>query len=132
MMRLVTTLTAAILVATSAAASPNTGLEAMTKQKLKEAGATAMIPIVDCESDFRHYDENGSLLRNPTVRDVVGIMQLREKYHPDPAIIDRYNAKHGTNLEPDDFNIREPEENVEYGIILYKVEGLGPWTECVG
>lgn len=130
--RLVTTLTAATLVATSAAASPNSGLEAMTKQKLKEAGATAMIPVVDCESDFRHYDEHGNLLRNPTVRDVVGIMQLREKYHPDPSIIARYNAKHGTDLEADDFNIRDPEENVEYGIILYKVKGLQPWTECVG
>ncbi len=132
MMKLVTTLTVAILVTTSAAARTNNGLEEMTKQKLKEANATAMIPVIDCESNFRQYDENGNLLRNPTVRDVVGIMQLREKYHPDPAILTEYNTEHGTKLEAEDFNIRVPEDNVEYGIILFKVKGLEPWTECLG
>ena len=127
----VTTLTAAILVATSAAASPNAGLEAMTKQKLNEAHASALIPVVACESGFRQYRENGNLLRNPTVKDVVGIMQLREKFHPDPAVLSEYNSEHGTNYRRNDFDLEDPEENVDYGIILYKVEGLDPW-DCAG
>lgn len=131
MKKLVTTLTAAIIVATSAAASPNSGLEAMTKQKLRIAHATALIPVVACESGFRQYQENGRLLRNPSVKDVVGIMQLREKYHPDPAVLERYNQKHGTDFKQSDFNIQNPEDNVDYGIILYKVKGLKPWV-CAG
>ncbi len=129
----VTTLTAAILVATSAAATPdpNQGLKEMVKEKLADAHATALLPVVQCESGFRQYDERGRLLRNPTINDVVGIMQVREKYHPDPAVLYAYNERYGTDHAPEDFNLRDPQENVDYGIVLYKVKGLKPWTECL-
>ncbi len=132
MKKLVTTLTVAILVTTSAAARTNNGLEEMTKQKLREADATALIPVIACESGFRQYDENGKLLRNKTYPDVVGIMQLRQKFHPDPAVVREYNEKRGTDYSAEDFDLTVPEDNVDYGIIYYKVEGLWPWTQCLG
>jgi len=127
----VATLTAAFFVATSAAANPNAGLEIMTRHKLAAADAEALIAIVNCESGFRQYDQNGNLLRNQTVKDVVGIMQLHSRFHPAPEVIAAFNRRHGTTYSVGDFNIKNPEGNVDYGIILFKVQGLRPWSQCV-
>lgn len=73
-----------------------------------------LLAIAQCESSFRHYDTDGTVLRGKTNPADVGLMQINEKYHADKA------SELGFDLET-------PEGNMQYAKWLYEKEGVTPW-----
>lgn len=70
--------------------------------------------IAKCESDFRHIDRNGNVLRGEQTNEDVGVMQINEFYH----------EKRADKLG---FDILALEDNLAYAKWLYTKEGLTPW-----
>ncbi len=77
-----------------------------------------MIKIAQCESGFRQYAPDGSVLRGSVSR-YVGIFQIDENIHTQPA----------TGLS---FDIQTVEGNIGYARYLYLKSGPGPWKDCGG
>ncbi len=73
-----------------------------------------LLAIAQCESSFRHYDTDGTVLRGAVNPADVGLMQINEKYHGDKAV------ELGFDLET-------PEGNMQYAKWLYEKEGGQPW-----
>jgi len=92
-------------------------------------GAKEMIPIIGCESEFKHFDEGGTVLKNREGSSATGIAQIMASVHPDPTVINRYNKRHNTNLSVANFDINSLVGNVAYAYVLYKVRGTKDW-EC--
>ena len=78
------------------------------------ADAPIMAEIAACESKFRHFGKNGSVLRGEIVREDIGVMQVNEYYHKKTA------QKLGLDL----YSI---EGNVTYARYLFEKEGTTPW-----
>lgn len=74
-----------------------------------------MVEVARCESTFRHYRDNGSVLRGYVNGSDVGVMQINEYYHGDRA----------AELGIDIFSI---EGNMEYARYLYEEQGTDPWN----
>jgi hypothetical protein len=74
-----------------------------------------MIEIARCESTFRHYLADGSVLRGRVDRDDTGVMQINQRYHHG------YAAALGLNLE-------DIYHNLVYARYLYETEGTRPWN----
>lgn len=70
--------------------------------------------VARCESQFRHYDKNGNIIRGIANTKDVGVMQINEKYHGDTA-------------ETLDLDIYSLDGNLEYAKYLYEKEGTAPW-----
>ena len=79
------------------------------------ADTPVMAAVAQCESRFRQYDKNGSVLRGEAVAEDVGVMQVNETYHKKTA------DKLGLNLHT-------MEGNVSYARYLYEKEGTVPWN----
>lgn len=92
-------------------------------------GAEEMIPIIECESEFTHFDADGSVLKNRQGSNATGIAQIMSSMHPDPAVIAKYNRRNNTNLSVDNFDIYSLVGNVAYAYVLYDVRGTKDW-EC--
>lgn len=73
-----------------------------------------MAEISWCESKFRHFGKNGSVLRGEVVHTDIGVMQVNEFYH----------KKTAEKLGLDIFSI---EGNVAYARYLFEKEGTQPW-----
>lgn len=73
-----------------------------------------MAEVARCESTFRHFGENGNILRGIVNRSDVGVMQVNEYYHGDTAEV--------LNLD-----LYTLEGNVAYSRFLYEREGTTPW-----
>ncbi len=77
------------------------------------------IPIMSrvafCESSFRHFDEDGKVLRGIVDRDDIGVMQINERYHGESA----------KNLG---YDLHSFEDNLEFARLLYSQSGLKPWN----
>lgn len=74
-----------------------------------------MIEVARCESGFRHFNSDGSVLKGNVNRADIGVMQINEMYHGDRAKelgIDIYTRQ----------------GNLEYAMYLYRNEGLRPWS----
>lgn len=78
-----------------------------------------MIEIAKCESRFRHYDENGNVLRGEVNNLDRGVMQINEYYHGDDS------RKFG-------YNILTLEGNAAYARHLYERYGVRPWKSSFG
>lgn len=74
-----------------------------------------MIYVAECESTFRHYGSDGSVLRGNMVSADVGVMQINEFYHYDRALSLGYD-------------IHTLEGNLNYARYLYEQQGLQPWS----
>jgi len=74
-----------------------------------------MIDIARCESQFSHYDEDGSVHRGRVNNLDVGIMQINEHYHSVTA----------DKLGLDIYTIQG---NVAYARYLYEKQGTAPWV----
>jgi hypothetical protein len=74
-----------------------------------------MAAIAKCESRFRQYDKNGSVLRGEIIYEDVGVMQVNETYHKAAA------AELGLNLTV-------IQDNVAYARYLYDKKGTQPWN----
>jgi hypothetical protein len=92
-------------------------------------GAEEMIPIIDCESEFNHFDTDGTVLKNREGSNATGIAQIMSSVHPDPSIINRYNRQNNTSLSVNNFDINTLVGNVAYAYVLYSVRGTKDW-EC--
>lgn len=108
---------------------PNFHVETIVRQFFEDNDAAEMIPIIKCESHFKHYDENGDVLMNTSGSSATGVAQIIASKHPDPKIIKRYNKKFDMDLTPGDLDITTLEGNLGYALVLYKVNGVRDW-EC--
>ena len=107
----------------------NFGIKNKVVEFFEANDASVMIPIIRCESQFRHYDKNGEPLKNGEGSSAVGVAQILSSMHPDQKIIDRYNKKYDTGLRIEDLDVRTFEGNIGYALVLYKMNGTRDW-EC--
>ena len=77
-------------------------------------GDPLLAEIAGCESHFRQYDKDGSILRGKANNADVGLMQINEFYHSDKA----------KSLGID---IYTPEGNMAYAKYIYENQGGQPW-----
>ncbi|MGM0482779.1 MAG: hypothetical protein ACQEP6_02860 [Patescibacteria group bacterium] len=88
-----------------------------TKEHVQEffSETPAMINVAQCESNFRHFNESGSVLKGNINSSDIGVMQINETYH-------------GKKAEELGIDIYTKEGNMEYAMYLYENEGLTPWS----
>ena len=79
------------------------------------ADAPVMIKIAQCESRFRQFAKDGSVLQNPKST-AVGVFQIMSSIHKDLA-----DQKLGLNIDT-------LEGNVAYAKQLYQEKGTQPWV----
>lgn len=77
------------------------------------ADIPVMIAIAKCESEFRQFDKDGKVLKNPN-SSAMGVFQIMASVHEETA------SKLG-------FNIYELEGNMAYARHLYEKQGTKPW-----
>lgn len=75
----------------------------------------AMIEVAYCESTFRHYLSDGSVLQGRVDSADTGVMQINKRYH--------LNAANAMNL-----NLENLYDNMAYARHLYNKQGLQPWS----
>ena len=86
--------------------------EAYVKEYFKDVPILA--EVARCESEFRHTDSKGNLIRGLVDNADVGVMQINERYH----------LKQAVAL---DINIHTIDGNLEYARQLYEKQGVYPW-----
>jgi hypothetical protein len=78
------------------------------------ADEPVMIAIAGCESHFRQYDKDGSVLKNPNTS-AIGVMQIMSSVHNERAAdlgIDIYTTQ----------------GNLAFAKYLYDSDGTAPWN----
>lgn len=90
----------------------NKGLDKKVREYFRDTPLLA--EIAKCESSFRQYNKDGEVLRGKVNKSDVGLMQVNEYYHGEPA------KKLG-------FDIYSVEGNLAYAKWLYDREGGQPW-----
>ncbi len=108
---------------------PNIGLEQRVIEFFTDNDAPEMIPIIKCESHFRHFNPDGTVLTNKAGSSATGIAQIIASKHPDPKIVYRYNTRTQTDLTVADLDITTVEGNLGYALMLYRINGTRDW-EC--
>ncbi len=73
-----------------------------------------MIRIAACESEFRQFEADGSVLRGRKVPSDVGVMQINERYH-------------GAAARRMGLDLTRLEDNLAYARYLYRQKGTAPW-----
>ncbi len=74
-----------------------------------------LVEIARCESQFRHLNEDGTVLRGVVNNQDVGVMQINLYYHAEDA------EKMGHDLS-------SLEGNLAYAKALYEKKGTNPWS----
>jgi len=74
-----------------------------------------LIQVARCESTFRHYQADGSVLTGQVDSRDTGVMQINTHYH-------------GQRLEQLGLDVFKLEDNLTYARRLYETEGLKPWS----
>jgi predicted metal-binding protein len=115
--------------ATPIALDPNIGIKLYVEEFFTQNDATEMLAIINCESGFKQFNEQGEVLKNREGSSAVGIAQIIASKHPDQKVLDQYNKRNNTDLTVNDFDITTLMGNVGYALILYKVRGTRDW-EC--
>lgn len=90
----------------------NIGLESEVRLYFKDA--PIMAEVVKCESRFRQFEADGSVIRGKVNNKDVGLGQINEYYHSERA------KKLGLDLHT-------VEGNLAYAKLLYEEEGTRPW-----
>jgi hypothetical protein len=95
-----------------------------TKERVEEyfSDIPILAEVASCESHFRQFNKDGSVLRGVQNSQDVGVMQINEKYHLKTA------DKLG-------YNLYSLEGNMAYARYLYEKEGTRPWnysSKCWG
>lgn len=108
---------------------PNIGIKPYIEEFLTNNNATALLPIINCESGFKHFEKDGSVLKNKEGSSAIGIAQILASKHPDPKVLDRYNKRNNTDFTVADFDITTVQGNIGYALVLYQVRGTRDW-EC--
>ena len=107
----------------------NDGLQQFVTDFFTEYDAVEMIPIIACESEFKQYNDDGTVLKNKQGSSATGISQIMASVHPDPQVITKYNRRNHTHFTVADFDINTISGNLWYALVLYKVRGTRDW-EC--
>lgn len=108
---------------------PNFGVKNRVVEFLTANDAEELIPIIKCESRFRHFEKDGTPLKNRAGSSAIGVAQILSSAHPDPKIIYRYNKRFNMEMSIEDFDVNTFEGNIGYALVLYKVRGTRDW-EC--
>jgi hypothetical protein len=74
-----------------------------------------MTEIARCESSFRHYLPDGSVLQGRVDNADTGVMQINKRYHEETA----------TNMGLD---VDKLHDNLVYARRLYEMKGTQPWS----
>lgn len=88
-------------------------LEAYVREHFSDSPILA--DIASCESEFRHYNSRGNIIRGEVDSNDVGLMQINERYHLDRS-------------ETLGYNIYSIDGNMAYARYLYEKEGTKPWN----
>lgn len=76
-----------------------------------------LVQVARCESGYRQYNDDGSLLENPSPKSSAsGIFQI-------------LRITHGPTAESMGMDITTPEGNMDYAEYLYNKNGLSDWSE---
>lgn len=107
-------------VSTATANSVTVHDRALIESRVREyfADIPVMIEIARCESNFRQFTDNGSVLRGGAGGGMVGVFQFYVEVHINAAI--------GLG-----FDINTLEGNLGYARHLYQSSGTRPWQSCV-
>lgn len=84
---------------------------------LKEqyADEPILVEIAWCESRYRQFSDDGTVIRGNVNREDVGVMQINEHFHADTA----------KKMKLDIYTV---EGNVAFGKYLYDKYGTDPWS----
>lgn len=88
-------------------------IKRITKEYFKDTPVLA--EIARCESTYRQFGPEGTILRGKVNSADVGVLQINEKYH----------SARSKELGMD---IHTLEGNLKYGALLYKEQGSRPWN----
>jgi hypothetical protein len=102
-----------VLAITLANATSTADIKLLTKEYFKDS--PIMAEVARCESTYRQFNPDGSVLRGRVNGADVGVMQVNEKYH----------LARSKQLG---INIYTLEGNLTYGKFLYKEQGTRPWN----
>ena len=105
-------MTLTIAATTPAICEPPLNVEEEVKEYF--ADIPIMAEIAKCESSFRHYLDDGTVLRGRVNPKDVGVMQINTYYHGEQA----------ENLGLDLLDLKE---NMEYARHLYNKRGTRDW-----
>jgi hypothetical protein len=78
------------------------------------ADTPILIEVAKCESDFRHLEKDGEIIRGLVNKSDIGVMQINTYYHNDKA------KELGLDLTT-------LKGNMAYAKYLYDKEGTAPW-----
>jgi hypothetical protein len=106
---------------------PNFGIKNRVIEFFEANDAAEMIPIIKCESRFRHYEPDGTPLMNREGSSATGVAQIIASLHPDPKVLIVHNKRHDMDLAVSDFDITTFEGNIGYALVLYQVRGTRDW-----
>ena len=100
-----------------ASADPNMGIEEFVR--LSFAETPVMIGVAKCESGFKQFRADGSVLHGGATGQYTGIFQIDSNIHTNKAV--------GMG-----FDINTIPGNINYAHYLYNSSGSGPWKGCLG
>lgn len=101
----------------SAQTNPNTHIERIIRGAFSDI--PDMITIAKCESGFRQFNNDGSVLRGGGTGRYLGIFQIDENIHTQKAL-------------SMGFDIKTVEGNIGYARQLHSASGTNPWKGCIG
>lgn len=82
---------------------------------INEFGTSSpMVDVVRCESQYRQFDSDGTVLRGRVDNEDIGAAQINE----------HYQGKQAKDLGYDIYTLSG---NLDYAKYLYSKEGLAPW-----
>lgn len=88
-------------------------IEAYLRKEFAET--PILVDIARCESTFRQFHKDGTVVRGRVDSDDVGVMQINTRYHGDTATVM-------------DIDLTTIEGNVAYAKYLYDKFGTKPWS----
>lgn len=87
-----------------------------TEEKVRRyfSDAPVLAEVSYCESRFRQFNPDGTILRGRANRSDVGVMQINTYYH-------------GAKAQKLGLDLYTLEGNLEYARYLYETQGVAPW-----
>ncbi len=97
-------------------ANPNADVEARVRASMSDM--PAMIEIAQCESGFRQFAPDGSVLHGGIGKGYIGIFQVDE-------------SMHGPKAQSMAFDINTVDGNIAYARYMFFATGTNPWRSCL-
>lgn len=99
----------------SAQVNPNADVESKVRASFSDV--PTMIDIARCESGFRQFASDGTLLRGGPTKQYIGIFQI--------------NEAHATKASSLAYDIKTVDGNIAYARHMFSVSGTNPWKGCL-